>query len=402
MHGLVRYSAALLLVLAGATNAFAQTTGNAPPAPRPAGALRVHVVPPFPAKPTKADLDDCLAVADAFDADLGKQLRELRETKPAEFERRVRGMRRLWELANLKRRDPSAYELKLYELRVDANVRRLVREIQHLKRTTKGSAQIDALRTTLEGEVRLQIAFDHLAREEYLCRVQDHATALLGELKRIKDTPGVMDERIELHLTALIEGKPTSGSPLGLGNAAIHDTRLSSKAVIPEVITEADVTELLGIARDLEPALADKLVSLRKTRPEAVVSRLRTTPQLWTLLALKRKDPNLYSLRCLEHGVTRDVRRLTKEVRVAKAEGDTAAIKAKTSALRNQLRLQFVFSFQTQEDHLTQLQALATRLEQELKAETARFEADFDGAVARRVDALLMMPKVIPVEDGDG
>ncbi|MBT8487063.1 MAG: hypothetical protein HKO59_12840 [Phycisphaerales bacterium] len=142
-----------------------------------------------------------LIVADDVDPQLATRLRRLQARDPVQFERKLRQTHRLIDLAQLKQHEPDLYDRKLIELRVDAEVNRLV-GILHEARRSGRTQEAAATEQSLRMQVILQLAFAYQAREDYLCRLQDLVEKLEGELARERTyfndhLDEVVDARIE-------------------------------------------------------------------------------------------------------------------------------------------------------------------------------------------------------------
>jgi hypothetical protein len=143
-------------------------------------------------------IDLCVQVARDIDSELGEQLAALRERNPADFERRLLGSPRLYDLALVKKRDLNLYRLKLLEIKVDRDVSRLVKELRAARVAGRDDENI---LQQLRMQVRVQLALAHHNREEYLCRLQELVVRLERELEEEREQfklrpDEIVDERI--------------------------------------------------------------------------------------------------------------------------------------------------------------------------------------------------------------
>lgn len=142
----------------------------------------------------------CLAVAEDLDEGLARQLRELRDRDRAAFERRLRTSRRLISMAELRERDSVLYDLKLLEMKTDATVSRLAAEARAARRS--GSAQAPVLESQLRGQVIVQLAFRHRAREGYLRQLCELVERMERELEHDREH---FDEVLANRMKELLE-----------------------------------------------------------------------------------------------------------------------------------------------------------------------------------------------------
>lgn len=149
---------------------------------------------------TPGRITQCLEVAQMIDPALADGLRALRERDPALFARRLRQSTRLIALAELRERDPRLFDLKLTELRVDADVSRLARELRgaHLRGE---SGRISGLESQLLMFVRAQVAFSIRAREDLLCRLRMEVERMEREYDRDRANP---EQLVEQRLRSLL------------------------------------------------------------------------------------------------------------------------------------------------------------------------------------------------------
>lgn len=151
----------------------------------------------------------CLAVASDIDHALADRLRSMQQDDPALFQERLAKSQRLLSLASLRLRDPSGYALKRLELTVDASVQSLAHDIMDARQRDR-KVEAENLRIQLLGQIRLQIAFSHRAREEQLCQLQDMVERLQSELARER---AHLDQRVYEQMRILLGEDDTDSAP---------------------------------------------------------------------------------------------------------------------------------------------------------------------------------------------
>ncbi|UCD75762.1 MAG: hypothetical protein JSV91_02370 [Phycisphaerales bacterium] len=159
-------------------------------------------------------IDACIGVAEDIDPQLAQRLISQREEDPAKLERLLhqRG-RRLLDLALLKDNDPNLYDLKLVELKLDSQISETAAQLRAAY-AAEDAAQIDVLESNLRLHLRLQLAFALRAREDYICRLQEHVERLQEQWEY---DHAHIDELVELKFHQLIESSPpVTGSSRGI------------------------------------------------------------------------------------------------------------------------------------------------------------------------------------------
>ncbi len=157
-------------------------------------------------------IDLCVEIAQEIDPHLAEQLRVLRLQDQEKFERKLRQSRRLVALAELKQRDASLYELKLLEIKVDADVLRLAREVKQARREGR-DYDAGLLAKELRAQVILQQGFSIRNREDYLCRLQELVQRLDRELEAERQPENferIVDQRLKQLLS---DHDPTNRGP---------------------------------------------------------------------------------------------------------------------------------------------------------------------------------------------
>ncbi len=168
---------------------LAQTDGRREPGARrdlqeadPLGDLRFDPSPAdVPATLTPERINAFVSMVREIDPERANKLEALRQQNPQTFDQVLLRSRRIWVLIRLKTDNPVLYDLKKTELNTDMNVRRLARAIQRAHQAGR-KAEVATLRTELLMAVRVQVAFSHVAREEYVCRLEEHVKAMRDKL----------------------------------------------------------------------------------------------------------------------------------------------------------------------------------------------------------------------------
>jgi hypothetical protein len=145
-------------------------------------------------------------VARAVEPELAENLEAIRRDRPAEeFARALRGARHLVSLARLKQEDPALYDVKVSELRLDAQVDQVLAELAEARRTDSPGAE--GLEAQLYGLVRQQVGYSLIARGMYLNRLNQQMKALRDQLEHdLTHNQQAVDRRIKQLLGELDEG----------------------------------------------------------------------------------------------------------------------------------------------------------------------------------------------------
>ncbi|MHC4219134.1 MAG: hypothetical protein ACYSU7_11840 [Planctomycetota bacterium] len=151
-------------------------------------------------------IERCLEVARDVDPALADRLESIRrERPPEEFARALREARHLVSLARLKDEDPALYDVKVNELRLDAQVDLVLAELAEARRTmSPGAADLEAQLYRL---VRQQVGYSLIARGMYLNRLNQQMKALRDQLEHdLAHNQQAVDRRIKQLLGELDEG----------------------------------------------------------------------------------------------------------------------------------------------------------------------------------------------------
>ena len=155
-----------------------------------------------PGRPLTPKLvEQCLEVARDVEPELARRLEELRQRRPGPaFERAIRNARHLVGLARLKERDPQLYSLKVKELRLDAQIDRVLEQLHTAYDTS--SAEAEELEAHLRDLVRQQVAASIASRGMYLLRLKENMKSLQEQLEQ---DAANFEEAVERRMRALIE-----------------------------------------------------------------------------------------------------------------------------------------------------------------------------------------------------
>ena len=157
-------------------------------------------------------LEHVIAVATEIDPDLASQLSSICAADPAAFEKIIRRQgRRFGSLVRLRESDPELFEVKVAELKTDA-------EIYFVTESLKGSkvndSAIQAQLMQLRGLIRAKIALSIRAQTLYIERLERHLDGLRNRLKNTTSRfDEIVDERVEM-LLQLNEEEKSEKTPL--------------------------------------------------------------------------------------------------------------------------------------------------------------------------------------------
>ena len=147
-------------------------------------AVRRARVPGLPNATLSSEMiERCMDVAREVDPDLAGRLQRIRrERSEQDFRRAMSSARHLVGLASLKQQDPKLYDVKIKELKLQAQVDHLLDELIDARRTASvATAEIEQ---QLEALVERQVGYSIIARGFYLIRLKDHVKLLEDELDR--------------------------------------------------------------------------------------------------------------------------------------------------------------------------------------------------------------------------
>ena len=144
-------------------------------------------------------VEHVMAVANEIDPDLASQLSTMCENDPEAFRKIIRRQgRRLGSLVRLREDDPELFEVKVTELKTDAEIHGTAEDIRGLD---SGAPEFQAKKAALQGLVRVRTALSLRAQTLYIGRLENHLAALRQQLD---DTTTRFDEIVDERLEQLL------------------------------------------------------------------------------------------------------------------------------------------------------------------------------------------------------
>ena len=155
-----------------------------------------------PGRPLTPKLvEQCLEVAREVEPELANRLEAIRQRSPGPaFERAIRNARHLKGLVDLKQRDPQLYALKVKELRLDAQIDSILKQLAGARQTSSEAAE--TIEAHVRGLVRQQVAASIASRGMYLLRLKENMKSLQEQLAH---DAANFEEAVERRMRALIE-----------------------------------------------------------------------------------------------------------------------------------------------------------------------------------------------------
>jgi hypothetical protein len=140
-----------------------------------------------------------MEVAKELDPELAEQLGTMCQDDPEAFKKIVRRQgRRLASLVHMRESDPDLFEVKLNELKLDAEISQVSKSIREIGVDEEVSqAQI----ATLRGLVRAKTALNIRVQTLSINRFERHLKALR---ERLADTSERFDEVVEQHIAEIL------------------------------------------------------------------------------------------------------------------------------------------------------------------------------------------------------
>ena len=140
-----------------------------------------------------------MEVAKEIDPELAEQLGTMCQDDPEAFKKIVRRQgRRLASLVHMRESDPDLFEVKLNELKLDAEISQVSKSIRELG---IGEEVSQAQIATLRGLVRAKTALNIRVQKLSINRLERHLEALR---ERLADTSERFDEVVEQHLAEIL------------------------------------------------------------------------------------------------------------------------------------------------------------------------------------------------------
>jgi len=144
-------------------------------------------------------VEHVMAVAEEIDPDLAAQLARMCESDPDAFHKICRRQgQRLGSLIRLRESDPELYEVKVTELKTDAEIYKTAEELRGLD---KDEPHTQAKIAELQGLVRARTALSLRAQTLHIGRLEDH---ILGLQAKLKDTTTRFDEIVNERVEQLL------------------------------------------------------------------------------------------------------------------------------------------------------------------------------------------------------
>ena len=139
-----------------------------------------------------------MEVAKEIDPELAEQLGTMCQDDPEAFKKIVRKGRRLASLVHMRESDPDLFEVKLNELKLDAEISQVSKSIRELG---IGEEVSQAQIATLRGLVRAKTALNIRVQTLSINRLERHLEALR---ERLADTSERFDEVVEQHVAEIL------------------------------------------------------------------------------------------------------------------------------------------------------------------------------------------------------
>ncbi len=156
---------------------------------------------PFPSNASMPAnmVEHIMAVASEIDPELAAQLLSMCEKDPEAFNKIIRKQgRRLGSLVHLRESDPELYEVKVTELKTDAEIYQVAEAIRGENQSEPATL---AKIVELEGLVRVRTAMSVRAQKLYIQRLERH---LSGLQEQLEDTSNRFDEIVQDRLGQLL------------------------------------------------------------------------------------------------------------------------------------------------------------------------------------------------------
>ena len=145
-------------------------------------------------------VEHVMAVAKEIDPELADQLSTMCENDPEAFQRIIRKQgRRLGSLIRLREEDPELFEVKVTELKTDAEI---YHKAESLRGCELGTPESQAKIAELRGLIRAKTALTIRAQSLYISRLEKHLAACRAKLE---DTTARFDEIVDTRVNELID-----------------------------------------------------------------------------------------------------------------------------------------------------------------------------------------------------
>jgi hypothetical protein len=146
------------------------------------------------------------------------------------------------------------------------------------------------------------------------------------------------------------------------------------KPTVTREIPIETIRAAIQVAREIDPALADRLAALCNKDSKQCEQMLRSSGQRLVALAeLKQRDPQLYSAKLGELQHELQIKKLSVDYRRAVAAGDTTQADVILQQLRAVLQVQLLMSIKTRGEYICRLEEQIQKAKDELAHDAARF-----------------------------
>lgn len=124
----------------------------------------------------------CLKVAEDIDSTMAKRLRDQQSQNPQVFAQQLQmNGQRLMELCALRQADRGLYEVKLQEMKIEAQVLRVGRDLCEAVESNDKD-RCAKLEEELRGALQMQLVYEIKSRAEFLMELREHVDKLTKQL----------------------------------------------------------------------------------------------------------------------------------------------------------------------------------------------------------------------------
>lgn len=192
---------------------------------------------------------------------------------------------------------------------------------------------------------------------------------------------------------------PDIGSERQRGIGRLRPERLNQKGegratfAQERQITPEMVENIMAVARDIDPELADQLSSMCEIDPEALNRIIRRQGhRLGSLINLRESDPELYKVKVTELKTDAEIFHIARKLRGKKL--DDPEIQGKIAQLEGLVRAKTEMSIRAQELYISRLERHLAGLRERLEVTASRV----DSIVEKRISQLLEVVEEEPRE----
>lgn len=380
---------------------------------------------------TAEQIDTALAILREFAPERADRMEDLRQSDPRAFERAMRASAgRILAFEALKAENKKLYDLRLRQLRVEAQANRTALKLLKLSEGADADAeQVATTRLQLVELVGQQINFniesrggEFLLMDEYLVKLRadlEHDAENMDEViaERFKIALARAQQRAERRRDRERAAAERQAAPDADRAEASQPSARPDQSREP--LTSKQIKTALEILREFAPDRADRLEELRQKNAGAFERAMRMTARrVLALEELKRKAPELYKTRLKELRVEAQANRTALELLEARqAQGPDAPSAKDIEDLEQQLTAlvgrQVNFNIKARGDELVLLEKHLKKLRKDLLHDSG----NLDQVVKDRVEAVLAKgrqrierlnelhqrsgePQSVPVRDG--